>query len=109
MKEVKGKYYLYTLSGHENYQYAYMYSRVSLLGPFEAPREDIIARTDHQKDIYRPGHGCVFSITGTDNYYFAYLEFGRGGTTRQVWVNKSATCDVYPRRGQCHAHCRKNG
>ena len=86
-------YYLYTLSGHENYQYAYIYSKVSPLGPFEFPENDIIATTDHAKGIYGPGHGCVFNDKGykdkgTDNYYFAYLEFGRGSTNRQVWVDK---------------------
>jgi hypothetical protein len=81
-------YYLYTLGGHENYQYAYVYSRVSPLGPFEFPENDIISTTDHSKGIYGPGHGSVFSVSGTDNYYFAYLEFGRGSTNRQVWVDK---------------------
>jgi hypothetical protein len=81
-------YYIYTLSGHENYQYAYMYSKVSPLGPFESPENDIIATTDHAKGIYGPGHGCVFNVKGTDNYYFTYLEFGRGSTNRQVWVDK---------------------
>lgn len=81
-------YYLYTLSGHENYQYAYMYSRVSPFGPFEFPEQDIIATTDHAKGIYGPGHGSVFNVKGTDNYYFTYLEFGRGSTNRQVWVDK---------------------
>jgi beta-xylosidase len=81
-------YYLYTLSGHENYQYAYIYSKVSPLGPFEFPENDIIATTDHAKGIYGPGHGSVFKVKGTDNYYFAYLEFGRGSTNRQVWVDK---------------------
>ncbi|MBO9204124.1 MULTISPECIES: family 43 glycosylhydrolase [Niastella] len=81
-------YYLYTLSGHENYQYAYIYSKVSPLGPFEFPDKDIIATTDHAKGIYGPGHGSVFNVKGTDNYYFAYLEFGRGSTNRQVWVDK---------------------
>jgi beta-xylosidase len=87
-------YYLYTLSGHENYQYAYIYSKVSPLGPFEFPENDIIATTDHAKGIYGPGHGSVFdvksafNVKGTDDYYFAYLEFGRGSTNRQVWVDK---------------------
>jgi len=81
-------YYLYTLSGNENYQYAYMMSRVSPLGPFEAPKEDIIATTNHVAGIYGPGHGCVFTVNETGNYYFAYLEFGSGGTNRQVWVDK---------------------
>jgi beta-xylosidase len=81
-------YYLYTLSGHENYQYAYIYSKVSPLGPFEFPKDDIIATTNQAKGIYGPGHGCVFNVKGTDNYYFAYLEFGRGSTNRQVWVDQ---------------------
>lgn len=81
-------YYLYTLSGHENYQYAYMYSKVSPLGPFEFPKDDIIATTDRAKGIYGPGHGSVFNVKGTDHYYFTYLEFSRGSTNRQVWVDK---------------------
>jgi len=85
----KGIYYfLYTLSGHEHYEYAYQYSRVSPFGPFVFPEQDIISTTDHAKGIYGPGHGCVFSTQGTDNFYFSYLEFGRGGCTRQVWVDK---------------------
>ena len=81
-------YYLYTLEGHENYKYAYIYSKTSPLGPFIFPENDIIAATDRQQKIYGPGHGCVFNEAGTDNYYFAYLEFGIGGTNRQVWVDK---------------------
>jgi beta-xylosidase len=81
-------YYLYTLEGHENYKYAYGYSAVSPLGPFTFPEQDIIATTDKLKGIYGPGHGCVFSEPGTDDYYFAYLEFGNGSANRQVWVDK---------------------
>ncbi|HKZ67178.1 MAG TPA: family 43 glycosylhydrolase [Chitinophagaceae bacterium] len=81
-------YYLYTLEGHENYKYAYGYSSVSPLGPFEFPENDIIASTDHEKKIYGPGHGCVFSDPATGDYYFGYLEFDNGGTNRQVWVDK---------------------
>lgn len=81
-------YYLYTLEGHENYKYAYIYSKISPLGPFVFPEQDIIAATDRDQKIYGPGHGCVFNEPGTDNYYFAYLEFGIGGTNRQVWVDK---------------------
>jgi len=81
-------YYLYTLEGNENYKYAYVYSRVSPLGPFEFPENDIIASTDHEKKIFGPGHGCVFSDPATGNYYFGYLEFGNGGTNRQVCVDK---------------------
>lgn len=83
-------YYLYTLDGHENYKYAYGYSSISPLGPFTFPEQDIIATTDRVQKIYGPGHGCVFNEPGTDNYYFAYLEFGIGGTNRQVWVDKLA-------------------
>jgi Beta-xylosidase len=81
-------YYLYTLEGHENYKYAYIYSKTSPLGPFIFPENDIIAATDRNQKIYGPGHGCVFNEPGTDNYYFSYLEFGIGGTNRQVWVDK---------------------
>lgn len=81
-------YYLYTLSGNENYQYAYMMSHVSPLGPWESPSEDIITTTNHTAGIYGPGHGCVFSVKETGKYYIAYLEFGSGGTNRQVYVDK---------------------
>ena len=81
-------YYTYTLDGHETYKNAYIFSRVSPLGPFEFPENDIFISTDKHKGIYGPGHGSVFSVEGTDDYYFAYLEFGRGGPTRQVWVDK---------------------
>nr|WP_235015867.1 family 43 glycosylhydrolase [Chitinophaga ginsengisegetis] len=81
-------YYLYTLSGHEHYEYAYGYSRQSPLGPYTWPEQDIILITDKEAKIYGPGHGNVFHEPGTDNYYFIYLEFGNGGTTRQIWVDK---------------------
>ena len=35
-----------------------------------------------------PRHGCVFNVEGTDEYYFAYLEFGRRSTNRQIYVNR---------------------
>jgi beta-xylosidase len=82
-------YYLYTLGGAESYQYAYVTSKVSPLGPFDFPAQnDIIATTNHKLGIYGPGHGCVFNLPGTDNYYFVYLEFGRGSTNRQTYVNR---------------------
>jgi beta-xylosidase len=81
-------YYLYTMDGHENYKYAYVYSRKSPIGPFEYPEKDVISSTSHTEGIYGPGHGCVFNEPGTDNYYFVYLEFGIGGTNRQVWADK---------------------
>jgi hypothetical protein len=81
-------YYLYTLGGSENYQYAYMMSRTSPLGPWEAPEQDIIATTDLKQGIYGPGHGCFFNPKGSEQWYFVYLEYGRAGTNRQVWVDK---------------------
>jgi hypothetical protein len=82
-------YYLYTLGGAEKYQYAYVTSKVSPLGPFDAPaKDDIITTTDYSRQIFGPGHGCVFNLPGTDDYYIAYLEFGRGSTNRQTYVNK---------------------
>jgi len=81
-------YYLYTLGGSEAYQYAYMTSRGSPLGPWEAPEQDIIATTDLQQGIFGPGHGCFFNPKGSSQWYFAYLEYGRSGTNRQVMADK---------------------
>lgn len=58
------------------------------MGPFEAPEQDIISTTNYERGIFGPGHGCVFHPEGTDNYYFAYLEFGRRSTNRQTYVNQ---------------------
>jgi len=81
-------YYLYTLGGSENYEYAYMMSHTSVLGPWEAPEKDIIATTDREQGIYGPGHGCFFNPNGSSQWYFVYLEYGRSGTTRQVMADK---------------------
>lgn len=82
-------YYLYTLGGNEKYQYAYTTSKVSPLGPFDPPaKNDIVATTDHSVGVFGPGHGSVFNLPGTDKYYFVYLEFGRGSTNRQTYVNR---------------------
>jgi hypothetical protein len=81
-------YYLYTLGGDEKYQYGYVMSKVSPLGPFEFPADDIIATTNYERGIFGPGHGSVFNLPGTDQYYFAYLEFGRRSTNRQTYVSK---------------------
>jgi hypothetical protein len=81
-------YYLYTLGGNEAYQYAYMMSRTSPLGPWEAPEQDIIATADRQQGIYGPGHGCFFSPKGSQQWYFVHLEYGRAGTNRQVCANR---------------------
>ena len=37
-------YYLYTIGGDEKYQYAYVMSKTSPMGPFEYPEQDIISR-----------------------------------------------------------------
>ena len=63
-------------------------SKVSPMGPFEFPKQDIVSTTDYKKGVFGPGHGCVFSPEGTDDYYFAYLEFGRRSTNRQTYVNR---------------------
>jgi len=81
-------YYLYTLDGYENYKYAYMMSRTSPMGPWEAPEQDIIAQTDAEKGIFGPGHGCVFHTAESSQWYFIHLEFGRGGTNRQIWAEE---------------------
>lgn len=81
-------YYLYTLDGHENYRYAYMMSRSSPMGPWEAPEQDVIAASDPQAGVYGPGHGTVFNPKGSDDWYLVYLEFGRGGTTRQIYADR---------------------
>jgi Glycosyl hydrolases family 43/F5/8 type C domain len=81
-------YYLYTLGAYENYEYAYMMSRVSPLGPWTAPDDDVLMKTNHATNIYGPGHGSVFRDSKTDKWYFAYLEYGRGGASRQVFVEQ---------------------
>lgn len=83
-------YYLYTIGGDEKYTYAYVSSKVSPLGPYDFPpkEQDLVCITHYQRQIFGPGHGSVFSVPGTDDYYFAYLEFGRGSTNRQTYVNK---------------------
>jgi hypothetical protein len=81
-------YYFYTLGGGENYQYAYQMSRKSPLGPWETPKEDIIATSNPDEKVFGPGHGCFFNVKGTDQWYFVFLEYGRGSTTRQIFANK---------------------
>jgi len=53
-----------------------------------APAQDIIATTDHEHKVFGPGHGCFFHPRGSDQWYFVYLEYGRGGTTRQIYADK---------------------
>lgn len=80
-------YYLYTLGGDELYSYAYMMSRTSPLGPWESPEQDIIAVTDYEERVFGPGHGCFFSPSDSEQWYFIYLEYGRGGTNRQIYAD----------------------
>ena len=78
-------YYLYTIGGDENYEYYYMMSRTSPLGPYETPANDLVTTTNVATGVFGPGHGCVFN--DGDNYYMAYLEFSRNSTNRQTYVN----------------------
>lgn len=87
-------YYVYTLSGHANYCNAYMISQESPLGPFESPDGDnIFIYTNLENNVWGPGHGNVFQMPDTDDYYFLYLEYGEGSTTRQVFANKMEFTD----------------
>lgn len=79
-------YYLYTIGGDERYEYYYMMSRTSPLGPWETPQHDLVSTTNIERGVFGPGHGCVFNVG--ENYYFAFLEFGRNSTNRQTYVNK---------------------
>lgn len=85
----KGIYYfLYTLGGHEHYQYAYVYSKTSPLGPWIGPDNDVIATSDRAANVIGPGHGGVLSRADKDQYILTYLEFGRGGTSRQLFATQ---------------------
>lgn len=82
-------YYVYTLSGHQNYANAYMMSRESPLTGFVKPEgNDIFLFSAPENQVWGPGHGNVFYDKGTDAYIFVYLEYGDGGTTRQVYANR---------------------
>ncbi len=81
-------YYLYTLSGHANYKNAYMISKEGPLGPFEKPDgPDIFIHSNAETGVWGPGHGNIFKVPEKDKYLFTYLEYGEGGTTRQVFAN----------------------
>jgi len=81
-------YYLYTMGGYGDYQYGYVMSKTSPLGPFETPEKDVILTTNIQEKIWGPGHGFAFNVNNTDDWYFVYLEYGIGGTSRQIYVNR---------------------
>lgn len=78
-------YYLYTIGGDENYEYYYRMSRTSPLGPYVTPAHDLVCTTSIAEGVYGPGHGCVFNVG--DDYFLAFLEFGRNSTNRQTYVN----------------------
>lgn len=78
-------YYLYTIGGDERYEYYYQMSRISPLGPWETPQNDLVCTTDAERGVFGPGHGCVFN--DGDRYYLAYLEFGRRSTNRMTYVS----------------------
>jgi len=82
-------YYFYTLSGHASYSNGYMISKTGPLGPFEEPSgKNIFIYSDTMQHVWGPGHGNIFNMPGTDDWYFVYLEYGEGGTTRQIFVNR---------------------
>ncbi len=81
-------YYFYTMGGYGDYQYGYQMSKTSPLGPFETPEKDVILTTNLQEKIWGPGHGFAFNLKNTDDWYFVYLEYGIGGTPRQIYVNR---------------------
>lgn len=79
-------YYLYTIGGDEHYEYYYQMSRVSPLGPWETPQHDLVCTTNYERGVFGPGHGSVFN--DGEQYYLAFLEFGRNSTNRMTYVNR---------------------
>ena len=84
-------YYFYTQSGDASYANGYMMSRKTPLEGFEVPSgKNIFIRSDTATGVWGPGHGNVFQLPGKDEFFFIYLEYGEGGTTRQVFANRMA-------------------
>ena len=79
-------YYLYTIGGCDGYHYGYMMSKVSPLEGWTDPSDPIVVESNYPGNVWGPGHGNVFESDG--NYYIVYLEYGEGGTTRQVMANR---------------------
>ena len=81
-------YYFYTMGGYSDYQYGYTMSKKSPLGPFESPEKDVVLTTNLKENIWGPGHGFAFNPKNTEDWIFVYLEYGIGGTSRQVYANR---------------------
>ena len=81
-------YYFYTMGGYADYQYGYAMSTKSPLGPFETPKNDVPFWTNLREGIWGPGHGFAFNVNNTDDWIFVYLEYGMGGTSRQIYANR---------------------
>lgn len=82
-------YYVYTQGGDQNYRNAYMISKEGPLTGYKAPAgKDVFISSSLENGVWRPGHGNVFYDEDSDTHLFAYLEFGEGSTTRQVFVDK---------------------
>jgi len=81
-------YYFYTMGGYADYQYGYAMSTKSPLGPFTTPKDDVPFWTNLQQGIWGPGHGFAFNVNNTDQWIFVYLEYGMGGTSRQIYANQ---------------------
>jgi len=65
-----------------------MMSRTGIHGPWIEPEQDIIATSDLTEKVIGPGHGCFFNPKGSPQWYFVYLEYGRGSTNRQIYADK---------------------
>lgn len=81
-------YYFYTMGGYGDYQYGYQMSKKSPFGPFETPVKDVILTTNLREKIWGPGHGFAFNLSNSDKWIFIYLEYGIGGTSRQVYASR---------------------
>lgn len=82
-------YYVYTQGGGENYRNAYMISKEGPITGYQPPvGNDVFIYSSLENGVWGPGHGNVFYDEASDTYLFAYLEFGEGSTTRQVFVDK---------------------
>ena len=70
----------------DGYHYGYMMSRESPLTGWTDPADPIVVASDYPGGVWGPGHGNVFNVG--EDYYMVCLEYGEGGTTRQVMANK---------------------